>query len=103
MPHFYSSKGIIHQTTYVESPQQNGSVEIKHQQFLNICRALFFHSNLPKQFWCYVFSHAVFIMNRVPNPLLNNISSYCLIHQNLPDLHELKVFGSLVYASTLHS
>jgi hypothetical protein len=26
MPQFYSSKGIIHQTTCVESPEQNGRV-----------------------------------------------------------------------------
>lgn len=103
MPQFYSSKGIVHQTSCVESPQQNGRVERKHQQILNIGRALLFHTNLPKQFLCYVVSHVVFIMNRVARPLLNNTSPYFLMHKTLPDLHYLKVFGSLVYASTLHS
>lgn len=61
-----------------------------------------FHLNLPKQFWCYGVSHVVFIINGVSSPLLENKSPYFLMHDKLPDLKFLKVFGSLVYASTLH-
>jgi hypothetical protein len=50
MSDFYASKGIFHQTSCVESPQQNGRVERKHQQILNIGRALLIQSNLPKTF-----------------------------------------------------
>lgn len=94
---------MIHQTSCVESPQQNARVERKHQQILNIGRAFLFYLNLPKQFRCYVVSYVVFIMNRVEIPLLNNTSPYFLMHQTLHNLHNLKVFGSLVYASTLQS
>jgi hypothetical protein len=66
MPQFFASKGILHQTSCVESPQQNGRVERKHQHILNIARALLIQSNLPKSFWSYAVSHAVFIMNRIP-------------------------------------
>lgn len=48
-------------------------------------------------------SHTVFIINRVSSPLLENKSPYFLMHDKLPDLKILKVFGSLVYASILHS
>lgn len=80
MPSFYSSKGSIHQKSCVESPQQNGRVERKHQHILNVVRSLLFHSNLPKQFWCYAVSHVVFIIKCVSSPLLENKSPYFLMH-----------------------
>jgi hypothetical protein len=101
MPKFYAEKGIFHQTSCVESPQQNGRVERKHQQILNIGRALLIQSNLHKSFWSYAVSHAVFIMNRIPTPLLQNQSPYCMLYKSDPDIHRLKIFGSLAYASTL--
>jgi len=103
IPQFYASKGILHQTSCVETPQQNARVERKHQHILNITRALLFQSYLPKNFWSYVVVHVVFIMNRVPSPILNNQTPHFLLHNQTPDLHHLKVFGSLAYASTLQA
>ncbi|KAK2416966.1 putative mitochondrial protein [Trifolium repens] len=103
MPQFYSSKGIIHQTSCVETPQQNGRVERKHQQILNIARALLFQAKLPKYFWSYAVLHAIFLINRVPSPILQNKCPYELLNGELPDLSNLKVFGSLAYATTLQA
>jgi len=50
----FSSKGIIHQTTCVETPEQNGIVERKHQHLLNVTCALLFQANLPPLFWDFV-------------------------------------------------
>lgn len=87
IPQFYASKGILHQTSCVETLQQNARVERKHQHILNITRALLFQSHLPKNFWSYVAIHVVFIMNRVPSPILNNQTPYFLLHNQTPDLH----------------
>jgi hypothetical protein len=40
-------------------------------------------------------------MNRITTPVLNDKSPFEMLFGSLPNLHELKVFGSLAYASTL--
>ncbi|KAK2387257.1 putative mitochondrial protein [Trifolium repens] len=101
IPTFYASKGIIHQMSCVETPQQNGRVERKHQHILNIGRALLYQSKLPKSYWSYAVLHATFIINRVTTPVLHNISPYHKLFDKIPDIASFKVFGSLCYASTL--
>jgi len=85
----------------VETPQQNGVVERKHQNILNITRALIFQSNLPKLFWNFAASHAVFLFNRLPSKVLHNKSPYDILNGSSPDLSFIKVFGCEAFVSTL--
>lgn len=39
---FFAAQGIIHQTSCVDRPQQNGRVERKHRNLLEMARALRF-------------------------------------------------------------
>jgi len=98
--HFFASKGILHQTSCIYTPQQNGRVERKHQHILNVARALMFQSQLPKQYWSYAVKHAIYLINCIPSPIIDNKTPFELLHEHNPDFSNLKFFGCLSYAST---
>jgi len=98
---FFNKNGIHHQTSCVETPQQNVVVERKHQSILNIARSLLFQSHLPICFWNYAITHVVFILNRLPTTTLKNLTPFEALNNQVPNYSELRVFGSLCFATTL--
>jgi len=98
---FYDRNGIIHQTSCVETPQQNSVVERKHQHILNVACGLMFQSNLPKVFWSYAILHAVHLINRLLSHVIHNQSPFEILYGDKPDLSNLKIFGCICFASTL--
>lgn len=48
-------QGIHHQTFYIDTPQQNGIAERKHQHDLGVIRAILFQSHLLKKCGLMVF------------------------------------------------
>uniref|UniRef100_A0A2N9HKX8 Integrase catalytic domain-containing protein n=1 Tax=Fagus sylvatica TaxID=28930 RepID=A0A2N9HKX8_FAGSY len=101
MPSFYAQHGTLHQKSCVGTPQQNATVERKHQHLLAVARALRFQANLPLPFWGYCVLTATHLINRTPTPLLANKSPFEVLFNKSPNYSYLRVFGCLCYATTL--
>ena len=97
MSSFFRSNGIVHQTSCVATPQQNGRVERKHRHILNIARSLLFQASLPVKFWGEAVSTAAYLINRTPSKVLKGKTPYELLFGEKPSYDQLRVFGSSCY------
>lgn len=95
---FFKEQGILHETSCVHTPQQNGRAERKHKHILNIAQTLQFQANLPIEFWGECVLAAGHLINRKPTHLLENKTPYEMLHGQPPSLDHLRVFGCLAYA-----
>ncbi|KAK1661961.1 hypothetical protein QYE76_050120 [Lolium multiflorum] len=69
--YFLSSNGIIHQTTCVDTPAQNGVAERKNRHLLEVARSIMFEMNVPKFLWGEAIKTAAYPINRMPSRILN--------------------------------
>lgn len=100
----YLTHGIHHQTSYVDTPQQNGLVERNHQHLLEVTRAIIFQYKLPDFFWSRALSYVFYIINHLPSRLLQYKCLFTLTYHVTPDYSLMITFGCLVFScSTKHS
>lgn len=94
----YDESGIVHQTSCVHTAQQNGRVERKHRNILEMARCLRFQAGLPKSFWGDCVLTAAYLTNRLPTPLLHNKTTFEILQKYSPTYTTLRVFGCLAFA-----
>jgi len=93
---FFASTDISHQTSCVETPQQNGVVERKHKYLLEVSRALLFQASLPLKYWGECVLTATRIINRMPTKVLKGKTPFEVLHASAPPYNHLRVFSVCV-------
>ena len=71
---YFQLQGILHDSSCVNTPQQNGVVERKNWHLLNTTRALLFQGNAPKSYWGEVVLTPTYPINRIFSRVLDNKS-----------------------------
>jgi hypothetical protein len=82
------------------TPQQNGLVERKHRQVVELALASMFHASIPTHYWPEVFESVVFTINRIPSAAVSFSTPYNILFHKSPDFNFFKVLGCLCYPYT---
>ncbi|CAN1170498.1 Retrovirus-related Pol polyprotein from transposon TNT 1-94 [Linum perenne] len=67
---FLTNSGIVHASSCVDTPQQNGIAERKNRHLLEVARASMFTHNVPKYLWGEAVLTATYLINRLPSRVL---------------------------------
>jgi transposase InsO family protein len=68
---YFRERGIIHQTTCVDTPQQNGVAEQKNRHLLEVTRSLMLDMHVPKSYWGDTLHAATYLINRMHSRVLD--------------------------------
>ncbi|RVW63312.1 Retrovirus-related Pol polyprotein from transposon TNT 1-94 [Vitis vinifera] len=73
---FLAQEGIVHLSSCVDTPQQNGIAERKNRHLSEVARSLMFSMNVPKLFWGQAVLTAAYLINRMPSRGENSTQEY---------------------------
>ncbi|KAL4585747.1 hypothetical protein LXL04_010371 [Taraxacum kok-saghyz] len=94
---YLQQNGISHFTTPPHTPKQNGIAERRHRHIVETGLSLLHQAHLPISFWSHAFQMAVYLINRLPTPILDLKSPYDQLHHVSPTYSKLKPFGCLCF------
>ncbi|GKA27926.1 retrovirus-related pol polyprotein from transposon TNT 1-94 [Tanacetum coccineum] len=94
---YYEKVGISHETSVARSPQQNGVVERRNLTLIKIARTMLIYAKASLFLWAEAIATACYTQNCSIIRLRYGKTPYELLHDKLPDLSFLYVFGALCY------
>ena len=97
LDNFLSTNGISHLTTPPHTPEHNGLFERRHRHIVETGLSLLTHASMPLTYWTYTFATTVYLINRMPTPILHLSSPFDKLFESPPNYTKLRVFGCLCY------
>lgn len=99
---FLAQEGIVHLSSCVDTPQQNGIAERKNRHLLEVARSLMFSMNVPKLFWGQAVLTATYLINRMPSRVLKFQTPCQTLLKSFPTTRLIstippKIFGCSVF------
>jgi hypothetical protein len=88
---------IIHRKFCSHTSQQNGLAERKLRHVLETGLTLLAHAHLSNKYWVDTFLTAIYIINRLPTPVIEFKSPFFKLYHKEPDYQVLRVFGCKCY------
>lgn len=86
---FFSSHGILCQSSCRHTPDQTGVAERKHRHIVETGLSLLVHSVLPTYYWFEAFNTVVYLINMMPIVPVPKISPYEALFHVVPDYTSL--------------
>jgi transposase InsO family protein len=97
MNYYCTIHGIKQQPTTVYTPQGNSRAERPNRTCLEGTSAMLHYKDLNHEFWGWALLCFVYLKNRAPHSALHKITPYEARYQKLPDLSNVRIFGSKSY------
>nr|GEW28987.1 hypothetical protein [Tanacetum cinerariifolium] len=94
---YYEQVDISHETSIACSPQQNGVVERRNRTLIKVACAMLIYAQASLFLWAEAVATACYTQNRSIVRLRHGKTPYELLHDKLPDLSFLHVFGAFCY------
>ena len=90
-------KGVRHEISSPYTPGENGKSERLWITLMNTTRCLLSSAKMSKTFWTSALNHAMFVKNRCIHSNID-CTPFKLMVGYQPDIHDVRVFGSLAFA-----
>ena len=95
---YLKSEGIRHEHTAPKTPEQNGVAERMNRILVETMCSMMIDAKLPHAFWAEAISTAVYLRNRSPTKVLEDMTPFKAWVKQKPCVEHLRVFGCDAYA-----
>ena len=95
---YLKSEGIHHERTVPKIPEQNGVAERMNRTLVETMRSMLIYAKLPHAFWAEAISTAVYLRNRSPTKVLEDMTPFEAWMKTETMYRALTCFGCDAYA-----